>query len=254
MKKRSLFAAVVMLVVSAIVLTSSTYAWFASGSTASVGQILTTVQNSDGSLVVSANGTDWKTALTYQDFSGLFETGNELYPVDVTPGTDPTIRSCAYDGETFTAGAANANGAKYLDYTWQFKSNNFDKTIELTPTFAAGSLGSFVYGLIIVDGHYYVFSSASGDQYFPISEANTTATEAAPADGVIQSAEVVTGAISSTPVTASTLTNGKISVAATANTPVSVRCLVWAEGQDAGCAGACQQTGAGFNFGLAIAS
>ena len=54
MKKRSLVAAIAMLIVSAIVLTSSTYAWFASNSAANVETISANVANNDGSLQIMA--------------------------------------------------------------------------------------------------------------------------------------------------------------------------------------------------------
>ena len=54
MKKRSLVAAIAMLMVSAIVLTSSTYAWFATSSAAAVDKFSATVTNNSGSLTVQA--------------------------------------------------------------------------------------------------------------------------------------------------------------------------------------------------------
>ena len=253
MKKRSLVAAVAMLIVSALVLTTATYAWFAAGSAATVGSIATTVSNSDGSLLVSSTNTEgsWKTALTYADFDGLFETGNTLYPVSVTPSADPAFVGCSYDGYTFEAGEAAAKGAKYLDYTWYFKSANQDKSVVLTPGFTTGTGSQFVYGLLIVNNNYYVFG-ANGDSYTPIKEINTKATEGQTTqNAIIDAAEVTQGALADSAVTVNA--PGTITVAATADTSYSVRCIVWAEGQDAGCAGSVSNVGAGFSFSLAIA-
>ncbi|MBQ2812726.1 MAG: hypothetical protein IJE63_05680, partial [Clostridia bacterium] len=68
MKKRSLVAALAMLMVSAIVLTSSTYAWFATGKTAKVSNVSATVGNSDGNILVSADGENFNTSISFDDF------------------------------------------------------------------------------------------------------------------------------------------------------------------------------------------
>ena len=68
MKKRSLFAAVAMLIVSAIVLTSATYAWFATGGPASISTISGKVATvSSGVLLgVNANDRKWGDTLDYK--------------------------------------------------------------------------------------------------------------------------------------------------------------------------------------------
>ncbi len=69
MKKRSLFAAVAMLLVSAVVLTSATYAWFAAGSKADIDQIKAKVTAGDGTLqiatITTGNDANWGISLPY---------------------------------------------------------------------------------------------------------------------------------------------------------------------------------------------
>lgn len=72
MKKRSLFAAVAMLIVSALVLTSATYAWFQSGGNAYITAYDSTTVNAGTGvqLKTTVNNADWQNTLVYSDFTG----------------------------------------------------------------------------------------------------------------------------------------------------------------------------------------
>lgn len=71
MKKRSLFAAVAMLIVSAILLTSATYAWFATGGPATISTITGKVAEAGAGITLrtvptsGAGATGWVTTLDY---------------------------------------------------------------------------------------------------------------------------------------------------------------------------------------------
>lgn len=69
MKKRSLFAAVAMLIVSALVLTSATYAWFNVGGDATIKTTRGSVmQAGTGIRLKTDSGMDWNSVLLPQDF------------------------------------------------------------------------------------------------------------------------------------------------------------------------------------------
>jgi len=74
MKKRSLFAAVAMLIVSAIVLTSATYAWFATGGSAvKVGAIKGQVATTAAGIKLKVTGASatWQDSLDYLKLSAV---------------------------------------------------------------------------------------------------------------------------------------------------------------------------------------
>jgi len=85
-KKRSLIFAIAMLLISAITLTSSTFAWFSMGPRAEVQAMDLTVSSPDG-IQISANATQWDSLLTV----------NELF--DRLPlGSDDLQARAAYSG------------------------------------------------------------------------------------------------------------------------------------------------------------
>lgn len=68
LKKRAFISAIAMLIVSAIVLTSSTFAWFAMATQVNVDSMRLEITSLDG-IVFSANTTNWTTKLTSDDFA-----------------------------------------------------------------------------------------------------------------------------------------------------------------------------------------
>lgn len=68
LKKRAFISAIAMLIVSAIVLTSSTFAWFAMATQVNVDSMELNITSLDG-IVFSANTTNWTTKLTSADFA-----------------------------------------------------------------------------------------------------------------------------------------------------------------------------------------
>ena len=85
MKKRGLISAIAMLVVSAIVLTSATMAWFSMGKTVTVNSFTVDVTKADG-LQISANGSDFGPSLNLADIKtatteGKFAVNDIFSPV-----------------------------------------------------------------------------------------------------------------------------------------------------------------------------
>jgi hypothetical protein len=200
MKKRSLVAAIAMLVVSAIVLTSSTYAWFSTSSSAAVGSISATITNNTGNLKVRAAGTSAKntvpkTALTDADYylsrditeqnplpTGKTQVYQTLTPVSLSMSATetngvttyaPVFKILQYDGTYYTS-CNNAAGSEYTSYSFDIIYENgttVDDVIRLTPTFTANSTTNpFTYGLIAitVDGSttYYITDNTG---YTPVT-------------------------------------------------------------------------------------
>ncbi|MBE6783067.1 MAG: hypothetical protein E7536_03555 [Ruminococcaceae bacterium] len=67
MKKSALLSSIAMLVVSAIVLTSATYAWFSSSKQVTVQNLQTSVKVSTGLLVSVDKGDNWSTGVSFEN-------------------------------------------------------------------------------------------------------------------------------------------------------------------------------------------
>ena len=109
-KKRAFVSAIAMLIVSAIVLTSSTFAWFSMSKKASVDAMDLTVSSPEG-IQISANASTWTASLSIDEIFDTddtttsrydaYEGNTNLYPADLSP-----VSSCFYDANT-TTGAVN---------------------------------------------------------------------------------------------------------------------------------------------------
>lgn len=265
MKKRSLVAALAMLMVSAIVLTSSTYAWFATSSSAKVETISAKISNNDGSLTVQATG-DYaasgavkKTILTAADFSGVAE---NLTPVSVY-----------LDNGAFKAGKVAYNAADFQTYedavnkeylTYQFTAEyvagaSAGATINIKPTFTTES--EFCYGLVAITTGgtttYYAYT-ASGS-YTAVKGLNGTVVDNGnsiidSADTNYQAATMVESPLSG----ATNATSGQsvklMDVEANTTGKAVVDVYVWAEGQDENCSGNISSASSYFNFDLEVAA
>lgn len=252
MKKRSLVAALAMLVVSAIVLTSSTYAWFAAANTASVTGISATTANDAGSIYISATGATgtWGTSLEQTSLSAV--TGNS-FPAALTPVSfDVTAK------KWFNANLAQAEGSaisvlnaseataetlngKYIKFTVYLYAE-VPCTVTVTPTLTSAS--GYVYGAMLNNGTYTMFG-AKDNTYTPIGSAGTAADSAIPANGIIDATEAAASTDGLT--LGSAVTVGEAATQTISYTfaegatgeanKVSFDVFVWAEGQDADCFG-----------------
>lgn len=288
MKKRSLVAAIAMLVVSAIVLTSSTYAWFASSANASVSGISANVANNNGALQVtattnaSAASPQPKTTLTDADFNLI----TDLNPVSmsIADGAQPAFYKANYDGTTFTPGAAGAASTitsgvasgDYVKYGFDVTYTNGDtsaQVVEIAPTWSQTS--NFTYALIEftrdVSGTstttYYLCGTGYAGTYEPLVgiTANTTVTDSNKAankvDIIDDQDDNHTNATIGNVVGATAFTAGdKLTFAAAAadtNNPTvvttaSVNVYIWAEGQDPQCYGTAASGSGTMTFAIGL--
>lgn len=280
MKKRSLFAAVAMLIVSAIVLTSATYAWFASGSQATISTINAKVTNQDGTLEIASVATgstaNWKNVLTVADFA--LNTSN----VGV-PGTSGTV---ANDATTLTpisfdiaSGISNmVSGSISQDNTnanqYNFSSGSSAPTtgfvhltfyvrvtkactVEITPALSCQK--AFVFGAVASGtgaGYtYQVVNGASSTGYTPVVGQSKTAIDNNTQNGIVDPAEDTNSDILGSPIAPTStkiqLTFGDNETTAD-NYYKQVDMFVWAEGQEPTCTGSVPTAYATFDVSLAI--
>lgn len=270
MKKRSLVAALAMLMVSAIVLTSSTYAWFATGTTAKVSGISATVSNSSGNITISANGTDYATTLDFAtDFQGV--TGNltpaNFQPVSFNPEALTFVAGSIAQGEdsgnvatfgklVFNPALATGDSDKYIQLKVYVKSS-----VDCSVTVAAdmaGSVYQFIYAAIYDDAEgtadYKVYNTASRT-YTPVVSA--TAGIDVDTDNIMTSKDKLTDGASEYNALGNAVNsvdgageNETVTLNLKANTPQTITLYVWAEGNDSLCVGniASQACAVALNF------
>jgi len=271
MKKRSLFAAVAMLIVSAIVLTSATYAWFAASSTIDIASFTATTDATSGGLVVSASGNDgtWVTQLTkanYQNDSGsvtnVFPTSDKFEPVtgNIDASDALTLKTGSLAGTTFTWADATAT-AGYIQYTTFVMSPSSNGLVEVKPTLAkssadgAANLAKFIYYYATIENVTTTGSTVSGGTVAAVSKnykANALESRSYNAivsgtagnyndgdsNGIISSAEASALTITSQgtfPAFAQANANTALQFNAVAGAIYKITVTVWAEGQDATC-------------------
>lgn len=265
MKKRSLVAALAMLMVSAIVLTSSTYAWFATGTTAKVSGISAQVSNTSGNITISADGTNYSTTLEYAAFQG--QAGNytpaDFSPVSFNPGPMTFVAGSIAQGEdagntatfgklVFNPTLATSDSTKFIKLKVYLKAS-VDCSVNVAADMA-GSAYQFIYGAVYEDDNttnYKVYNTASRT-YVPVTEA--TAGIDVDTDGIMESTDTLTDGAS--PYTAllgeavASTTSDPITVQLTADTPKTITLYVWAEGNDSLCVGniASQACAVALNF------
>ncbi|MBR6620643.1 MAG: hypothetical protein IKK85_09885 [Clostridia bacterium] len=257
MKKRSLVAALAMLMVSAIVLTSSTYAWFAASNTASVSQIEASVTNSSGSIYISTTGAanSWKTSLSSADYSGL---ATAMSPVSAAVNKN----SISFQGGLLTATPNETTGASDLVFTTKNAISNTDYLtfdiflyaevaceVTITPTLDTDGL-NYIYGFATV-GENGIVLGTSGDSYTPIVGTATAENKVVDSgNGIIDAGECAMEGFFGDAVNVSSESTLKVTFTedqvGEAN-KVKVTCYVWAEGQDADCKGT-----AANNVGMAV--
>ncbi len=267
MKKRSLVAAIAMLMVSAIVLTSSTYAWFATGTTAKVSGISAQVSNTSGNITISADGTNYSTALEYAAFQG--QTGNftpsDFSPVSFDPINQAFIAGSIAQGEdaentatfgklVFNPSVATNDSTKFIKMKVYVKAS-VDCTVNVAADMA-NSTYQFIYGAIYDDSdttNYKVYNGSSRT-YVPVLQA--TPGIDVDTDGIMEK-DVDKMTDGSTPYNAALATNqvasttsDVVSITLTADQPKTITFYVWAEGNDALCIGNidAQQCAAALNF------
>jgi len=239
MKKRSLFAAVVMLIVSAIVLTSATYAWFAGNSKVEVSTISASVNASNGSLQISYNNSDWsKLVLTQTDLAGVSSNHfpEKLTPVDFGFNGATISEYKAVFGTGANANVLSLNGTvantDYVNFTFYVKASQADTAALLKPTFTDDTNYSYM-AVQVGSGDWTVYSK-DGNGYTALSTNSGSVTDQG--NFYVDAADNgYSNQLKANPETITTTTNtGSIPVTlGTTSTAINVR--MWAEGQDPQC-------------------
>jgi len=234
MKKRSLFAAVAMLIVSAIVLTSTTYAWFSLSNNANVEAVSASVQNASG-IQVSADAQNWYSYLSKDMIASAqsFTFPSTLSAVDYNGSSFKKATSLENDTITTAAATANTDYIEFTVYvkaavgsTIRFKTDDNDTTVAATNSVANVGYADFYYD----NTHHYVSTDSDNTDSYNAFGANQV--DAAP----LVSGIVADTNIASTPMSASTtIANQTFTIPASGYATIVVR--MWVEGQDAECYG-----------------
>jgi len=147
-KSRAVVSAVAMLVVSAIALSSATYAWFSAGTQVSVQQVSASIGNNDGSLLISADNTLFDYEVTTDDLLGYSANifpmvsgtevtdGGTFTPVSINPTTGSVVAG-SIDGTTHIFSSSAATGG-YVKYSFWLKATTAMPNVTITPTFTRG--------------------------------------------------------------------------------------------------------------------
>ena len=250
-KKRALLSAVAMLIVSAITLSSATFAWFTVGDTASVSAITASVKSAS-SIEVSANNVDWNATLTQANLTYDAVTNNTVQPDNSFPLTLTAISTPATPAMPFYIGtlantkaftvtaAANAGeiAASLVKFTFwiraaadtnvTYAATGFTGITALVSTYAAMQIGTTDANAASATPLVYV--GTTGNTYKPIT--GIGAGTDSNSNGIMDSgegftnlgADISTGKFLTAPI-----------LALQAGVARQVIVYMWLEGQDAEC-------------------
>ncbi len=127
MRKSALLSSVAMLIVSAIVLTSATYAWFSASTKAEVTGIDATVQTSTG-ILISTDGNAWKTKIDF----GAYTPAN-FSPCSTTTGA--SFVTGGYQNDQLELTAVTAGGTQMVMQDLYIKGTS-GQPVTITADFA----------------------------------------------------------------------------------------------------------------------
>ena len=176
MKKRALISAIAMLVVSAIVLTSATFAWFSMGKTVGVDSFNVGVSEADGLLISAYADKDFATKVTLDQIRTAADASTSI------PSEGAVVSPVSSDGSgTFIGGFINeeneletavADAGSYYAFPVYIKySGAAAATVNLdgsSVTAGSGSKGTDAYKAVRVatDKSSYVCAPNSTDGSF----------------------------------------------------------------------------------------
>jgi hypothetical protein len=159
MKKRSIFAAVAMLIVSAIVLTSATYAWFTVGGDGAISAIEANTMTVTSGVMLKSQGSDaqWKGTLANADFTttGLKGAADHIstqyQPVTSATGVD--MAAYKLDGSLHFVKENSVDTAWYTEYTFNVGVITAGQKITATPTISGTGAGAARVALLQQSGN-----------------------------------------------------------------------------------------------------
>ncbi|GEM_PF-4181105 len=273
MKKRSLIASIAMLLVSAIVLSTSTYAWFSAGASVSVDSITAEITQTDGSIEISANNSTWGSSIGLDDLkavagNALAYTGDpvnggatqvtNLATVSGIPTTNgmasfvPASLTSASGVNTITSTAATTLAAgKYVFYKFYVRAADAATKVTVTPHFSVTGDKNFVIGAVSVAGSAPKFyGNADNLTYNPLKASQAVVDSNN--DCIITTADSgVT--VDDQILTAVTTSGGTFTDVTPGTDGIAVSVWIWAEGQEASCTGAVSGLSGSFSFDIATA-
>lgn len=156
-RKAMLQSSMIMLLIALVSLSTATYAWFTIGTSADVSDISFTTESKSG-ILISADGTNWKSALTVTDFK---ITGNRvegaLSPVSTNgAATGKTLNmftgTVGTDGKLTATKSSESGEYTYYAFDLYVKNEgstdmpfNLDATSTVTGNGTAGDNGKISY-------------------------------------------------------------------------------------------------------------
>jgi hypothetical protein len=243
-KKRALLSAIAMLIVSAVVLSSATFAWFIAGTTASVTGIQATVSSGSSVQVSAQASTGFSNTVDMATLA--LQVGNSfplaLTAVDTgnTPADNAFFLGNLTNAYAFTSSAiAAANIGDYLVKFTVYVRCSTAGNVTLSGSSFATSGNSMVYGATQIDGTgpvkvYAADNSTLGYNGFSgtIPVAGTDADH----NGIISNSEKTAGTLA-TIVPLGNINTLTIPFSGTVDETHSLTIWMWLEGQDAQTAG-----------------
>lgn len=241
MRKSALLSSVAMLIVSAIVLTSATYAWFSSSKVVAVEELSAEVKVSTGLLISVDHGDNWGTLVDFRDADAVKTGWGAGYPDVFDPVSTADGNawiSAIYDEDTDTLNTADAVPGE-------------EGTFVAVPLWVTGPVGEEVKATITMTADettakclkFALLPSANGEtadsysqavaatpnddnQFMGISSAGTAATSGAyVSDGGATISEIAAdGGITFT-----------IPEGTSTDAPIKYIAYLWLEGNDADC-------------------
>lgn len=227
MKKRALISAIAMLVVSAIVLTSATFAWFSMGQKVTVEQFKANVSEADGLLISAYADKDFNTSVSLEAIRTAADAdlsipneGSNISPVS-SNGNGTFIAGYLDDQGDLQTDAAE-KGSYYKIPLYIKYSGTETATIALEGTTVSqgtGTKGTNAYKAVRVatDKAAYVFA--------PNSETNETFQYVATVDGAAETLSTV----------ATEANSNNLMFTLNPGSTTKVIVYVWLEGTDPQC-------------------
>lgn len=243
-KKRALLSSVAMLVVSAVVLSSATFAWFVAGDSATVDKISMNIKTSS-SIQISPDNVNWSAELLQADLEGKFDNsfpGDAKLTAVSSPATQqmPFFDGTLLNTNAFSATTAAALETKIVKFTFWLQAVGENATVRYsTGSALGGTAANAVYVAMQIgtnDSNASAQSplkySGGNNSYNPISAETTTGLDAAPYNKIMDVGE---GATLGTLVSAIPFSSAVSDIALIADTPIQFVVYMWLEGQDANC-------------------
>ncbi len=245
-KKRALLSAVAMLIVSAVVLSSATFAWFTAGNQATITGIGASVGTSSSLQVSSDEGTSWKSALIPADFGKA----DDYFPGQLVAVSTAAAASTSFfngsfteNSDLFTSSSATDSvadlGGKLVKFTFLIRATS-NVTVSYTTSSLTGNAVPAVYTMMKIGAAADnaaaatpVVLKAAGDSYYPVNTAGTA--HDTNGNFIIDSADSPLPTIIGSSTVSATPFSSAATFGLTANAAKQVIVFMWLEGNDAQC-------------------